>query len=122
MVVIAGVFGVAHEMQAGRPLRRYRCKDIGDVWKIGRLPLRIDDLMLILEAGQQRVSNRTGAELPDRLELIVDAAIGIVLRPQLAPNQRVTDDMRTRGTHAVVIALSVDVAMRVGEPVVDGQE
>src|ERR1700733_2490192 len=114
------MFRITQERQVvhGR-FRRNRIEGIGDVRQIGGRPGRGNGLMLILEAREQGVTDSTGGNLPDRLELIVVAAVPVVLLAKL-PADDFTPAHHCAG--AITVAQDVQRAIQVGESITDGQK
>jgi hypothetical protein len=75
--------------------------------------------MLVFETGQQGMGDGPGGKFPDRLELVVEAAIRIVLLAQLPADDFPVADL---GAGAVAIAEDIEGSIQIGEPVVDRQE
>src|SRR6187402_1409945 len=89
-------------------------KDVCDVRKICGRAVSVDVLMLRLEAGEQRVADSAGVEVPDGLGLIVEVIQNIMLLAKLAAAEDAAGDGAS-----VSVPKDGEVAIHVGEAIVD---
>ncbi len=92
---------------------------IRNIRKICRASVRRDRLSQVLEASQQRVVYRAGFQLPHWLELIVIGAVLVALLAKLPPDDLSSAELRLC---AVAVAQRVELAIQIGEAVVDCQD